>query len=96
MVSSATSLVTTAPAPTMQRSPMVMPGWMMAPPPIQQSRPMRMGLPYSGPAARSTASSGWVAVNTCTAGPNIVRAPMWTGHTSSTTQLKFMNTFSSA
>ncbi|MNS11753.1 hypothetical protein D3C72_433010 [compost metagenome] len=38
------SRVTTAPAPMMERGPMVTPGQMMAPPPIQQSSPMRTGL----------------------------------------------------
>ena len=38
------SRVTTAPAPMMDRGPMVTPGQMMAPPPIQQSSPIRTGL----------------------------------------------------
>ena len=67
--------------------PMRTPGWMIAPPPTQTSEPIRTGLPYSSP-RRATASSGCSAVSICTAGPNIEKLPMCTGHTSSTTQLK--------
>lgn len=41
------SFVTTLPAPITQRSPMVTPGQMIAPPPIQQSAPMVTGKAYS-------------------------------------------------
>ena len=47
MVSGATSLVTTAPAATTAFSPMVTPGRMMAPTPIQALRPMWTGLQRS-------------------------------------------------
>ncbi len=42
-LSAGMSLVTTLPAPIMQRSPIVTPGQMTAPPPIQQSSPIVTG-----------------------------------------------------
>ncbi len=48
-----TSLVTTAPAPTIAPSPMVMPPRMMALPPIQTSLPMVTGRAISMPVLRS-------------------------------------------
>lgn len=62
MTSGGMSLVTTLPAPMMDLSPMVMPGLMMAAPPIQTSAPMVMGFADSIPVRRSAASMGWVAV----------------------------------
>ncbi len=52
-------MVTTLPAPITVRSPMVTPGQMMAPPPIQTSSPMVMGLANSSPLARSWWCMGW-------------------------------------
>jgi hypothetical protein len=46
---SGTSFVTTLPAPTVTPRPIVTPGRMMQLPPNQQSSPMVMGLPNSGP-----------------------------------------------
>src|SRR5690606_9050897 len=60
--SAGTSRVTTLPAPTTARSPMVTPGRMIAPPPIHTSFPLVTGWPLSSPAARVAASSGCVAV----------------------------------
>ena len=42
-----TSRVTTLPAPTMASSPILTPGRMIVPPPIQTFRPMRTGMPCS-------------------------------------------------
>src|SRR5436309_259322 len=47
-----TSRVTTLPAPITAQSPMVMPGRMIAPPPIQTSRPISILLPNSRPPFR--------------------------------------------
>jgi hypothetical protein len=58
-----TSRVTTLPAPISASSPMLTPGRMIAPPPIQTLRPMRMGRPNSKPAARSAGSRGWSVAN---------------------------------
>lgn len=52
------SRVTTLPAPISASSPMLTPGRMIAPPPIQTLRPMRMGRPNSNPAARPAGSRG--------------------------------------
>lgn len=59
---SGTSFVTTLPAPTVTPRPMVTPGRTMQLPPNQQSSPMVMGLPDSGPRVplRSVGSSGCV------------------------------------
>jgi len=42
-----TSRVTTLPAPTTASSPILTPGRMIVPPPIQTFRPMRTGMPFS-------------------------------------------------
>ena len=42
-----TSRVTTLPAPTMASSPILTPGRMIVPPPIQTFLPMRTGMPFS-------------------------------------------------
>ncbi len=46
---SGTSLVTTEPAPIVTPLPMVIPGQMITPPPIQQSFPIVTGAPNSSP-----------------------------------------------
>jgi hypothetical protein len=50
--------VTTLPAPITDRSPMVMPGQMMAPPPTQTSEPIETGLANSTNVRRSGALIG--------------------------------------
>ena len=84
------SFVTTAPAPTMQPSPIVTPGQTIAPPPSQQSSPIVIGRPHSRCVARSAASNGWWAVSSCTLGPMSVRRPMRIGARSMHTQPKLM------
>ena len=72
----------TAPAAATAPSPMVTPGQTMTPPPSHTWSPMVMGRPYSGPAERMAASSGWPAVNRETLGPRRQWLPMVTGATS--------------
>lgn len=59
---SGTSFVTTLPAPIVQPRPMVMPGNTIAFPPNQQSAPIVIGPPNSGPLIpfRRNGSRGWV------------------------------------
>jgi hypothetical protein len=88
------SRVTTLPAPMTEPAPMRTPGQTMAPPPIHTSSPISTGRASSSPVRRCAALIGWVAAYTCTAGPKSTRAPMRTGATSSTTQLKLKKTLS--
>jgi hypothetical protein len=62
MVNSGTLFVTTLPAPTTQPLPTVTPGRKITFPPIQQSSPMWISFPSSGPQSprRTTGSAGWV------------------------------------
>ena len=53
------SLVTTLPAPTTVFEPIVTPGQMMAPPPIQTSTPISIGLPNSCLRRSRHSSDGW-------------------------------------
>lgn len=55
---SGTSFVTTAPEATTALFPIVIPGLMMALPPIQTLSPIVTGFPYSTPELRSNGSSG--------------------------------------
>ncbi|PSR94229.1 hypothetical protein BD289DRAFT_149051 [Coniella lustricola] len=61
-VNGSTSFVTTLPAPTVLPLPIVTPGRTMTLPPNQQSSPMVMGLPVSGPRVplRTVGSRGCV------------------------------------
>ena len=70
------SLVTTLPAPTTVLSPMVTPGMISAPAPIQQLRPMRTGALYCRPRSRSSGRMGWPAVAMTTLGPNMQQSPI--------------------
>ena len=53
-------------------SPMVMPGITMTPAPNQQFLPIRTGILYCRPLARSSGSMGWPAVAMVTLGPIMV------------------------
>ncbi|KAK1709760.1 hypothetical protein BDP67DRAFT_408423 [Colletotrichum lupini] len=61
---SGTSFVTTLPAPTVTPLPMVTPGRTIQLPPNQQSEPILIGFPYSGPLVpfRRTGSRGCAAL----------------------------------
>ncbi|KAF1949879.1 hypothetical protein CC80DRAFT_428038, partial [Byssothecium circinans] len=85
-------LVTTLPAPIVHPSPIVTPARTMTLPPIQQSSPIVIGAPNSGPSipARSSGSTGCEAVKIETLGPNNTRAPIFTWHVSNTVKLKLM------
>ena len=65
-------------------SPMVTPPFTVTQPPIQTLLPTVMGLPYSSPALRMSASSGWPALNRLTRGPSMTLSPKRTSHWSST------------
>ncbi|KAK4138399.1 hypothetical protein BT67DRAFT_370290, partial [Trichocladium antarcticum] len=82
------SLVTTAPAPIAQPSPMVTPGKTTTWPPIQQSSPMVMGLAYSIKSRRLCTSVSCVADNSETLGPNMTRSPIVTMAQSRMVRLK--------
>ncbi|CCF35112.1 hypothetical protein CH063_06963 [Colletotrichum higginsianum] len=75
-------LVTTAPDPTVVPRPMVTPGRMIVPPPIQQSSSMRTGRPYSTNLMRESTLVSWPAQYMLTLGPNWTRSPMMTRLTS--------------
>ena len=61
---SSISLVTTLPAPMVHPFPILTPGQMTTPPPIQQSVPMVIGSAQSGPFVPSLSSGirGWAGV----------------------------------
>lgn len=88
------TLVTTLPAPIVQPVPIVIPGSTIALPPNQQSSPMWISPPSSGPCVpfRMTGSNGWVPLKKDTLGPMSVRAPIVTKQVSRMVQLKLMKT----
>lgn len=88
------TLVTTLPAPMVQPFPIVMPGKMITFPAIQQSSPIVMVPPNSGPLVplRRSGSRGCVPLNKETLGPIRVRDPILTWQVSRMVQLKLMNT----
>ncbi|OCK89121.1 uncharacterized protein K441DRAFT_585355, partial [Cenococcum geophilum 1.58] len=90
------SLVTTLPAPTTHPLPSVTPGNITTFPPIQQSSPIWISLPSSGPCVplRSAGSRGCVPEKKETFGPTSVREPMEMRQVSKKTALKFRKTLS--
>ncbi|OJJ31006.1 hypothetical protein ASPWEDRAFT_118736, partial [Aspergillus wentii DTO 134E9] len=74
------TLVTTLPAPTVAPFPIVTPGIIITLPPNQQSSPICISFPVSGPwvPLRRAGSKGCVPLNRLTLGPNSVLAPMVT------------------
>ena len=91
---SGTSLVTTLPAPTVTPLPMVTPGRTITLPPNQQSSPMTIGRPDSGPRVpfRTNGSRGCVPLKKEQLGPMSVRAPTVMEQVSSHTELKLTKT----
>lgn len=65
------SFVTTLPAPITVLSPIVTPGKMIAPAPIQQFLPICTGILYRYNRSRSSGKTGWPAVAIVTSGSNI-------------------------
>lgn len=86
------SFVTTLPAPIVTPLPMVTPGTTTTLPPSQQSSPIVIGAPPSGPLmpSRRKGSRGCEGVYREQFGPRRVRAPMVIKHVSRNTQLKLM------
>ncbi|KAI0408744.1 hypothetical protein F4802DRAFT_364555 [Xylaria palmicola] len=78
------SLVTTLPAPIVQPRPIVTPARTMTFPPSQQSSPIVMGAPSSGPfrPLRTLGSVGWFPEKKEQLGPISVRSPTVIGHVS--------------
>src|SRR5699024_5299553 len=83
-----TAFVTTAPDAITALFPIVIPGLIIAPPPIHTLFPMVIGFPYSLPELRSVGCNGWVAVKILTLGPNIQSLPIRISHTSKKIQSK--------
>ena len=88
------TFVTTLPAPTTTPRPSLTPGSMLTLPPIQQSSPIVISFPSSGPCVpcRTRGSSGCVPLNSETLGPSNVLAPIVIVHVSRKVQLKFIKT----
>lgn len=88
------TFVTTLAAPIVQPLPIVTFGRIVTFPPIQQSSPIVMWPPSSGPLVplRRSGSIGWVLLYNDTFGPIIVREPIITAHVSRMVQLKLMKT----
>ncbi|CBF70059.1 predicted protein [Aspergillus nidulans FGSC A4] len=82
------TLVTTLPAPITAPSPIVTPGSTVTFPANQQSSPIWISFPDSGPDVplRKSGSRGCVPLYKLTLGPNRVRAPMVTRRVSIMTQ----------
>ena len=83
------SRVTTDPAPITESSPMVTPGMMIAPPPIQTLSPMVIGSAASQPSRRGPGSSGWIGVSSWMFGPSWQLRPMRMSTTSRAVSPKF-------
>ncbi|KAI1195597.1 hypothetical protein F5X97DRAFT_241354 [Nemania serpens] len=86
------SLVTTLPAPIVHPRPMVTPERTITFPPSQQSSPMVMGAPFSGPFVplRTLGSVGWLPEKKEQLGPISVRSPTVMGHVSIHVELLLM------
>ncbi|KAI0552979.1 hypothetical protein F4679DRAFT_31919 [Xylaria curta] len=89
------SLVTTLPAPIVQPRPMVTPAKTITFPPSQQSSPMIIGAPSSGPFVplRTRGSVGWPPEKKEQLGPNKVRSPMMMGAVSIQVELLLMKAY---
>ncbi|KAH9898930.1 hypothetical protein F4778DRAFT_177860 [Xylariomycetidae sp. FL2044] len=89
------SFVTTLPAPMVHPRPMVTPGRTMTLPPIQQSSPIVIGAPYSGPLVplRTRGSVGWVPEKKEQLGAMRVRSPTIMGLVSIQQELALTYTF---
>jgi hypothetical protein len=89
---SSTPLVTTLPAPTVTPLPIVTPGHTIAFPPNQQSSPIVIGAPNSGPLIplRRNGSRGWAPEKKEQFGPTRVRAPIVMGDVSMNVQSLLM------
>jgi len=90
-----TSLVTTLPAPTVTPLPIVIPASTITLPPNQQSSPMVIGFPSSGPRVplRRNGSTGCVAAKNEQFGPMSVRDPIVIIQVSRKVQFMLMYTF---
>jgi hypothetical protein len=87
-----TSLVTTLPAPMVAPRPILIPGQTVTLPPNQQSSPIVIGLPSSGPLIplRRKGSRGCVAAKNEQFGPMRVREPIVIKQVSRNVQLKLI------
>ncbi|KAI8949565.1 hypothetical protein F4801DRAFT_394951 [Xylaria longipes] len=86
------SLVTTLPAPIVQPRPMVTPARTVTFPPNQQSSPMVIGAPSSGPFRpfRTLGSVGWLPEKKEQLGPIKVRSPTVMGAVSIHVELELI------